>query len=486
MDDKHDPNGSVPIGTFQATSDDGDLEIPIEIVAEDVIEEQQLAITTSDDERPGGGPSSGGPLFGSNEPPRRQRVATLLGVPLPGSAVAGREAADPTRASRREISAAVDDALDERPTTIYGYKRDSLAELEHLVESEMTELPSYVDRADHTAEILGVVSRSSDTGTYEIEVHEVPDSRKSPLPVLAPAQFVEARARDARDQREQRDQRDQRDQHEQRDQPAAVVSSTKTLGSHDRARDGQPTAPIASRSDRKRDRIESEPPVKKPISSLAPMEVKRPRATQKQREPASAIGYALVAAMVLLGIGGWFLTSGGYRRSTDQAAQPTAAASVLRPADPLASAKTASIPEPTPAVAEPAPPVENAVPTPAPTPAEPGTSQPSRPRVASKTLKKSGAPAPAPAFGEIETPSRDDVLNGLDRVRSTVTACAEGRQGVAEVDLTIAANGIVTNALVGGDFRGTPQGSCIARAVRKARFPTFKADRYRVLFPYVL
>ncbi|HET6340258.1 MAG TPA: hypothetical protein VFG30_43920 [Polyangiales bacterium] len=463
MDDKHDPNASVPIGTFKATSEDGELEIPIEIVAEDVIEEQQLAITTSD-----GGP--GGPLFSDHEPPRRQRVATLLGVPMPGSAVAGREVADPTRASRREISAAVDDALDERPTTIYGYKRDSLAELEHLVESEMTELSS---SADHTAEIVGVVGRSSDTGTYEIEVHEVPDSRKSPLPVLAPAQFVEARARDARDQRDQRDQ-----------SAAAVSSSKKNLGTQDRERDGQPTAPIASRSDRDRKPLESEPPVKKPISSLAPMEVKRPRAAQKQREPASAIGYALVAAMVLLGIGGWFLTSGGYRRSTDQAAQPTAAASVLRPADPLASSKLAAIPEPAPTVAEPTPPVEDAVPAPVTTPAERGTS---RPRVASKTLKKSlAAPAPAPAFGEIETPSRDDVLHGLDRVRSTVSACAEGRTGVAEVDLTIAANGIVTNALVGGDFGGTPQGSCIARAVRKARFPTFKADRYRVLFPYVL
>jgi hypothetical protein len=100
--------------------------------------------------------------------------------------------------------------------------------------------------------------------------------------------------------------------------------------------------------------------------------------------------------------------------------------------------------------------------------------------------KTTAAPAPLPGSDQIETPSRDDVLNGLDRVRSTVRACAEGHNGVAEVDLTIAANGVVTNALVGGDFGGTPQGSCIARAVRKARFPTFKQDRYRVLFPYVL
>src|SRR4051812_23888536 len=200
MDDKHDPNGSVPIGTFTATSDDDELEIPIEIVVDDVIEEEQLAITTSDGRRLFRDHDEHRDHERDHEPPRRQRVATLLGVPLPGSAVAGRDARDPTRASRREIAAAVDAALDERPTTIYGYKRDSLAELEHLVEAEMTEIPS---SADHTAEIVGVVGGSSDTGTYEIEVHEVPDARKSPLPVLAPAQFVEARARDARDQREQ-------------------------------------------------------------------------------------------------------------------------------------------------------------------------------------------------------------------------------------------------------------------------------------------
>ena len=85
-----------------------------------------------------------------------------------------------------------------------------------------------------------------------------------------------------------------------------------------------------------------------------------------------------------------------------------------------------------------------------------------------------------------EAPSRSDVIAGLDGVRSSVQACADGRSGVAEVDLTIAANGVVTNALVGGDFRGTPQGSCIARAVRKARFPKFTKDSFRLLYPYSL
>lgn len=479
MDDKHDPNGSVPIGTFKATSEDGELEIPIEIVADDLIEEQQLS---SEIEKPAL-QSQGGPLFRDNEPPRRQRVATLIGVQLPGAAAAGATRfgvePDPAKASRREISAAVDDALDERPTTIYGYKQDSLAELEHIVESEMTEIPS---SADHTSEIVGVVGRSSDTGTFQIEVHEQqPDSQKSALPVLAPAQFVEARAREQRDQ--------------------AATESVRELLKVEREREQQeqPTAAIASRGDRVRAaqpaREKPAAAVQKPISSLAPLEVHRARTTATKREPRSAIGYALVAAMVLLGIGGWFLTSGGYRRSTDTASQPTAAASLVRPAEPLGSAKLATVPPAPVENAVPtvptAPTTENAAPTVVDTPAEPAkASAPAdlgtaRPRVAGKTVKKA-APAPVPAQGPIEAPSRDDVLDGLDRVRSNVRACAEGRSGVAEVDLTIAASGVVTNALVGGDFGGTPQGSCIARAVRKARFPTFKQDRYRVLFPYVL
>lgn len=473
MDDKHDPNGSVPIGTFTASSDDGELEIPIEIVADDEIEDRQLAIQPPEDARNARGRGdASGPLF---EPPRRQRVATLLGVPLPGAAAAnagrtaggGARGSNPARATNREISAAVDDALDERPTTIYGYKRDSLAELESLVEAEMTE----ISPSGSTGEIVGVVGQSSDTGTYEIEVHEPPDARKA-MPVLAPAQFVEARARDGTSDQ------------------AKADASARDHASSDRARDGQPTAAIASRrdDDARRNRVESEAPVQKPISSLAPVEVKRARTREREpatrREPASAIGYALVAAMVVLGIGGWFLTAGGYRRGSEPAAQPTAAASVVRPSAPLASPKLSVMPAAPAPVAEPTPPVEEVAPAPSPAPAESGRA---RPRVASKTVRKTvAAPAPDPASNEIETPSRDDLLNGLDRVRSNVRACAEGRNGVAEVDLTIAANGVVTNALVGGDFGGTPQGSCIARAVRKARFPTFKQDRYRVLFPYVL
>lgn len=509
MDDKHDPNGSVPIGTFKATTEDGELEIPIEIVDDDEVDTRQLAIQTTGDDAL---IRRHHDTHDSPDSPRRQRVATLLGVPMPGSGVkaigraTGGDSFDPTKASRGEISAAVDDALDERPTTIYGYKRDSLSELEKIVETEMTEIPTN-DMSETTGELIGVVGDSTDTGTFKIEVLETP---RGSMPVLAPAQFVEARARDSKSHHDHHDHQHAKAEPPTRAVPKPEVTARELTklevarerepGQHERSGDEQPTAAIVSRAERteqeqRRNRAESEPPAtQKPISSLAPTEVKRAaRPAAKSREPASAIGYGLVAAMVLLGLGGWFFTAGGYRRSTDLAAPPTAAAGVARPrpTDSLASPKLPNAPDvsatPVTPVPEPAP-SEQAAPAPAPKPGLRNSADgaPARPRVARKAVRKPAALSPPAPAEAIETPSRDDLLHGLDRIRSNVQACADGRNGVAEVDLTIAANGVVTNALVGGDFGGTPQGSCIARAVRKARFPTFKQDRYRVLFPYVL
>jgi hypothetical protein len=83
-----------------------------------------------------------------------------------------------------------------------------------------------------------------------------------------------------------------------------------------------------------------------------------------------------------------------------------------------------------------------------------------------------------------QAPSRADVLNRMEGVRPAVRACATGLSGVADLDITIAKSGVVTHVLVGGDFAGTTQGSCIARAVREAKFPSFRQDRFRLLFPY--
>jgi hypothetical protein len=44
----------------------------------------------------------------------------------------------------------------------------------------------------------------------------------------------------------------------------------------------------------------------------------------------------------------------------------------------------------------------------------------------------------------------------------------------------------VTTATVNGPFAGTPTGSCIARAVRAARFPPFAQPRFAVTYPFHL
>jgi hypothetical protein len=78
------------------------------------------------------------------------------------------------------------------------------------------------------------------------------------------------------------------------------------------------------------------------------------------------------------------------------------------------------------------------------------------------------------------------VQAALDEKRTEIVACAAGQRGVAEVDLTVASAGNVTYAVVGGDFAGTPAGSCIARVVRSAKFAPFSKPRFRVIYPFSL
>jgi hypothetical protein len=95
-----------------------------------------------------------------------------------------------------------------------------------------------------------------------------------------------------------------------------------------------------------------------------------------------------------------------------------------------------------------------------------------------------------PSAGELsalpDAPSREQVIGAVGAIRSELAQCAAGRGGVAQLDLTVANTGRVVHALVIGDFAGTPQGSCMARALRKASFPRFKQDRFRVLYPVSL
>lgn len=127
--------------------------------------------------------------------------------------------------------------------------------------------------------------------------------------------------------------------------------------------------------------------------------------------------------------------------------------------------------------------------------ASPGARRPS-PRPAGGGAGGGGAtdsPRPggtklAPSGGAVAaTPSREDVIAAMGSVRAPVAACAQGRGGVALVRVTFAGpSGRVTGAVVGGQFAGTTQGSCIARAVRAASVPRFAQPTFEVSFPFQL
>ncbi len=252
-----------------------------------------------------------------------------------------------------------------------------------------------------------------------------------------------------------------------------------------------------------------------PVSSLAPAEV-------RGRRPADAsqtgLGVVLVAAMFVIGVGGWFLTRGGYpgppSRNLGPAPQPAATAaaapavpspsSAAPPAAVAPSAAPVSTSEPSsspaPARSLPTAPVEataaeghhahHAHASAKPTAREPDNSHEPPPAAAEPTAREQSATlrvVPSPEHADLpDIPSREDVLAALAPIRAAVRACARDMHGTAQLDVTVANTGFVTYAVVGGDFAGTPEGSCIARAARGAQFVPFKKPRFRVIYPFSL
>jgi hypothetical protein len=232
------------------------------------------------------------------------------------------------------------------------------------------------------------------------------------------------------------------------------------------------------------------PPAPGVVSSLAPAVIEARE--QRERERSSGLGILLVAAMAVIGVGGWLLTRGTFDapRAEAPAPQPAAAAAV----PPAPEPEPAPVPEAEP---EPEAPAEQAAPVVKAKPQKPRKKAAARRKVArAQEPKAEPTPAPPePAAAPVikprntelpDTPSREAVVSALAPVRAAVRACAPGQRGVAQVDLTVSGNGKVTHAVVGGDFSGTPEGSCIARAVRSARFEPFKQPRFRVIYPFSL
>jgi len=82
-----------------------------------------------------------------------------------------------------------------------------------------------------------------------------------------------------------------------------------------------------------------------------------------------------------------------------------------------------------------------------------------------------------------ESPTRAEVTAGFQAIHDQLVQCAAGKHGVAKVAVTIANSGRVSSALIEGQFQGLPEGSCMARAVRSARFPQFSQPSLKVTYP---
>jgi hypothetical protein len=109
------------------------------------------------------------------------------------------------------------------------------------------------------------------------------------------------------------------------------------------------------------------------------------------------------------------------------------------------------------------------------------SSSTSKPKQTSRSTRPSDSSLP-------DAPSRSDVKTALQGVSGGVKACKTDSGGTATVDVTFSGKtGRVTSARVAsGPFKGTPVGTCIASAVKRARVPRFKQSSFKVTFPYRL
>lgn len=96
------------------------------------------------------------------------------------------------------------------------------------------------------------------------------------------------------------------------------------------------------------------------------------------------------------------------------------------------------------------------------------------------------ASATAPARGNVATtPTREQIRSALAAMAPAVQACAEGRHGLASVNVVFhGASGAMRSAVVSGPYAGSPEGSCIARAVRAAQVPSFSQSTFTVSYPF--
>ena len=110
-----------------------------------------------------------------------------------------------------------------------------------------------------------------------------------------------------------------------------------------------------------------------------------------------------------------------------------------------------------------------------------GGSPASKPKQTTRSSSSSGSSLP-------DAPARNDVKTALQGVSGGVKACKKDAGGTAAVNVVFSGKtGRASSAKVtSGPFKGTPVGSCIESAVKRARVPRFKQSSFKVTFPYRL
>jgi len=100
--------------------------------------------------------------------------------------------------------------------------------------------------------------------------------------------------------------------------------------------------------------------------------------------------------------------------------------------------------------------------------------------------KAASKPAPSAASENLQaTPSREDVLGAMKGITSAVQACGAGQSGVAMAKVGVTGStGKVSAVDVSGQFAGSPVGSCVAKEVRKAKFPKFSQSTFSFSYPF--
>lgn len=108
-----------------------------------------------------------------------------------------------------------------------------------------------------------------------------------------------------------------------------------------------------------------------------------------------------------------------------------------------------------------------------------GSAPRSAPKQASSQASNSSLP---------DSPNREDVKTALQGVSGAVQSCRKDEGGTATVSVVFSGKtGRATSARVAsGPFKGTPVGSCIENAVKRARLPRFQQSTFKVTFPYRL